>query len=219
LVDFLQLAEFTYNNTIHAPMKVFPFFANYGFYPRFSISILVSSVNPSAESRAHTLQEVHHDLSLELSISNDGYKDHANRLRSATTAFVVGDMVWLLRRHNATTHPCSKLDYKKLGPFHIIERINPAAFRPDLPQYFGIHNVFHASILKIYHSSQIPGQQPSPPPPVELSSGEGYEVEQILDSCVNRQQLQYLFLWKGYPLSKATWELVIHLKNAPEAIH
>jgi hypothetical protein len=114
------LAEFAYNNTLHASTKVSPFFANYGFHLCFNLSILASSVNPSAEARACTLQEVHHDLSLELSISSDRYKDQANRLRSATPAFAVGDMVWLLCCHTATTRPCSKLDYKRLGPFRVI---------------------------------------------------------------------------------------------------
>ena len=69
--------------------------------------------------------------------------------------FVVGDMVWLLCRHIATTHPCIKLDYKKLGPFRIIERINQVAFRLTLPLIFWIHNVFHISLLKLYHPSRI----------------------------------------------------------------
>jgi hypothetical protein len=96
-------------------------------------------------------------ISLELSISSDRYKDQANRLRSITPAFAVGNMVWLLRRHIATTRPCSKLDYKRLGPFRVIERINLVAFHLKLPQRFAIHNVFHASLLKRYHFSQILG--------------------------------------------------------------
>jgi hypothetical protein len=52
-----------------------------------------------------------------------------------------------------------------------------------------------------------------------LSSGDEYEVEQILDSRVRRRQLQYLVMWKGYPISEATWEPVSHLQNAPDAIH
>ena len=217
-VDFLPLAEFAYNNATHTSTQVSPFFANYGFHPRFSISIPANSVNPSAESRARTLQEVHRDLSLELRISNDRYKAQANRLRSATPAFAVGDMVWLLRRHIATTRPCSKLDYKKLGPFRIIQRVNPVAFRLELPQHFGLHDVFHASLLEIYHPSGIPGRHSSPPLPVELSTGEEYEVDQILDSRMRRRQLQYLVLWKGYPISEATWEPVTHLQHAPEAL-
>lgn len=39
-----------------------------------------------------------------------------------------------------------KLAPKFIGPFDVIEQINPAAFRVDLPEkYSRIHNVFHAS--------------------------------------------------------------------------
>jgi hypothetical protein len=111
-VDFLAMAEFAYNNSIHASTKVSPFFANYGFHPRFSVSIPATSVNPSAETRARALHDVHRDLSLELRVANDHYKDQADRHRLDAPTFAVGDMVWLLRRHIATTRPCAKLDYK-----------------------------------------------------------------------------------------------------------
>ena len=121
------MAEFAYNNSIHASTKVSPFFANYGFHPRFNISIPAISVNPSAEMRARTLQDVHRDLSLELRVVGEQYKDHVDRHRLVVPPFTVGDMVWLLRHNIATTLPSAKLDYKKLGPFRIIERINPIA--------------------------------------------------------------------------------------------
>jgi hypothetical protein len=54
---------------------------------------------------------------------------------------------------------------------------------------------------------------------VVLSSGEEYEVEQILDSRVRRRQLQYLVMWKDYPISEATWEPFSHLQTAPDVIH
>ena len=68
------MAEFAYNNSIHASTKVSPFFANYGFHPRFSISIPETSINPSSERRAHTLQDVHRDLSLKLRAAGKKYK-------------------------------------------------------------------------------------------------------------------------------------------------
>ena len=218
-VDLLPLAEFTYNNTLHGSTGVTPFFANYGFHPRFSISIPGNSVNPSAEGRARILADIHRDLSLELIHARDRYKAQADRHRSATPAFAIGDQVWLLRRHVDTTRPCGKLDYKKLGPFRIIECVNPVTFRLELPPHFRIHNVFHASLLEPYHPSTIPGRHSPPPPPIELSTGEEYEVDKILDSRWHRRQLQYLVLWKGYPISEATWEPAQHLKNAPDVVH
>ena len=68
-IKFLPMAEFAYNITLHTSTSVTPFFTKYGFHPRFSIAIPVGYVNPSAEERAHLMKEVHHDLSLELSIA------------------------------------------------------------------------------------------------------------------------------------------------------
>ena len=117
------MAEFAYNNSIHASTKVSPFFANYGFHPRFNISIPETSINPSAERRAHTLQDFHRHLSLELRAASIKYKAHVDQHRLVTSTFVIGNMVWLLRHHITTTHPHTKLDYKKLGPFRILERV------------------------------------------------------------------------------------------------
>jgi transposase InsO family protein len=115
-VDLLPLAEFAYNNSLHACMVVTPFFASYGLHPCFSISLPSHSINPSAEDRAHLLEDVHRDLSLELTLAREHYKVQADRLRSDTPWFEVGDLVWLLRRNITTTRLCPKLDYKKLGP-------------------------------------------------------------------------------------------------------
>ena len=114
------MADFAYNNSIHASTKVSPFFANYGIYPCFNISILEISVNPSAKRRAHTLQDVHRDLSLELCAAGKQYKAHTDRHRLVAPTFAVGDMVWLLCCRIATTGPYAKLDYKKLGPLCIL---------------------------------------------------------------------------------------------------
>ena len=215
---FLPLAEFAYNNTLHSSIGTSPFFANFGFQPRFNVSIPSGSVNPSAEERARQLKDIHQDLTLELAHAQDRQKTAADNLRAPAPQFQVGDMVWLLRRHITTTRPCSKLDYTKLGPFRISERINPVAYRLDLPFHYRIHNVFHVSLLEVYHASALPGRQPTRPPPIELVSGDEYEVEEILDSKLFRRKLYYLVLWKGYPLSEATWEPPHHLMNAAEAV-
>ena len=107
------------------------------WYRRCNISIPGISVNPSVEIWAQTLQDGHRDLFLKLYAADKQYKAHTDRHCLVMLTFAVGDMVWLLRRHIATTHPYTKLDYKKLCPFYILERINPIAFRLALPPHFG----------------------------------------------------------------------------------
>jgi transposase InsO family protein len=54
----LSQVEFAYNNTTHASTGINPFFANYGFHPRFSLEILGDFINPSARERATRLGQV-----------------------------------------------------------------------------------------------------------------------------------------------------------------
>ena len=44
---------------------------------------------------------------------------------------------------------------------------------------------------------------------------EEYEVEAILRHKGKGASRRYLVLWKGYPLTEASWEPESHLQNAP----
>ena len=168
---FLPLAEFAYNNTLHSSIGTSPLFANFGFRPHFSISLPPGSVNPSTEELARRLKEIHQDLTVELVNAQDQKKAIVNHLRAPAPNFQVGDMLWLLRHNITTTHPCAKLDNTKLGPFRISECINPMAYQLDLPPHYRIHDVFHVSLLEVYHPSIVPGGNLARPLPIELESG------------------------------------------------
>ena len=46
-----------------------------------------------------------------------------------------------------------KLSPRYIGPFEIVERIGPVAYRLDLPEELSrVHNVFHISVLRKYIS-------------------------------------------------------------------
>ena len=42
---------------------------------------------------------------------------------------------------------------KWVGPFRVLERIGPLAYRLDLPPSMPVHNVFHTVLLKPFHES------------------------------------------------------------------
>ena len=83
-VNLLSLAEFAYNNSVHTLTCVTPFFVNYGLHPCFNISLPTTFVNPSPEGRARVLEELYHDLSLELRLASERYKKHTDRHLSVT---------------------------------------------------------------------------------------------------------------------------------------
>ena len=74
-----------------------------------------------------------------------------------------------------------KLTPKCYGPFQITKEISPVAYQIALPPSWGIHNVFHASLLSLYHETT--GHGPNFfQPPLELIDGkEEYKVERIVN--------------------------------------
>ena len=130
----------------------------------------------------------------------------------------VGDQVWLLRKNIKTTRPSQKLDFRKLGPYRIISKINDVAFRLQLPAGIRLHPVFHVSLLEKYNCNDVPGRFVEPPPPIEVDDELEYEVESILDSKIVRGKLLYLVDWLGYDSSETTWEPVENLTNAQNKV-
>ena len=104
------------------------------------------------------------------------------------------------------------MDYRRLGPFRIIRKINDVTFCLDLPPQLRIHPVFHSSLLERYQG--ILNRITPPPAPIELEAGPEYEVVAILDSKLDHNKLYYLVDWLGYSPSGRTWEPVENVANA-----
>src|SRR5205814_8373322 len=64
--------------------------------------------------------------------------------------FSIGDKVWLNVQNIKTQRPSKKLDWKRLGPYTITERIGTQAYCLELPTWMKIHPVFHVSLLELY---------------------------------------------------------------------
>ena len=57
-----------------------------------------------------------------------------------------------------------------------------------------------------------------PPSLVVVNGEEEFEVEVILRHKGSGAQRLYQVLWKGYPITKAIWELELHLRNASQIL-
>lgn len=60
-----------------------------------------------------------------------------------------------------------------------------------------IHNVFSPGKLRKVANDPFPGQRQEPPKPIEIND-EKWEIEQILDSRIHRNMLQYRVKWLGF---------------------
>ncbi|KIJ27483.1 hypothetical protein M422DRAFT_271336 [Sphaerobolus stellatus SS14] len=123
-----------------------------------------------------------------------------NRRRTPPPEYQIGDKVYLDSRDIKTTRPSQKLSHRYLAPFKIIGKLGCHMYKLEPPfSMKRIHLVFN--VVKLLHvpPDPIPERKTDPPPPPELIDGEEhYEVEQVLDSRLFRNCLEYLVKWKGY---------------------
>ena len=72
-----------------------------------------------------------------------------------------------------------KLWSRWIGPFPVIARVGPVAYRVGLPDSYRMHNVFDISMLRLYDSSSdLRG--PAPPAPVTIYGTDEWEVDSII---------------------------------------
>ncbi len=217
-VDLLLVAEFPYNNTFQESIHQTPFFANYGYHPRFDSLNLSLAKNSAVQDLVTRLLEIHKDMKARLVEAQEWQKRNADKSRKQNPNISIGDKIRLLRRNLKICRLNDKLDYRRLGPFRVSKQVNEVAYRLDLPSSMKNHPVFHVSLLEPYRESTIRGRLPAPPPPIEINGEEEFEVSKIIDSRINRRRLEYLIHWQSYEVSERTWEPTANLANTPKMI-
>ena len=80
---------------------------------------------------------------------NERITAYANKKRNIEPLLKRGDKVYLLRKYIKTERPSSKLDFKKLEPFEILEKIGPVNFKLRLLPTSKLYLVFYISLLEL----------------------------------------------------------------------
>ena len=150
--DHLSLVEFAYNNSYQASIGMAPYEALYGRPCR--TPLCWTQVGERSIYGADFVQETSEKirvLKLNMREAQDRQKCYADKRRKELE-FEVGDMVYLkmamLRGPNRSLTE-TKLSPRFMGPFRIVERVGPVAYRLELPEVMqAFHKVFHVSMLK-----------------------------------------------------------------------
>lgn len=186
------MTEFAANNTTSDTTQVSPFFANYGFNPRFDLNQTPqpdNQIESSADQFSQYMLNIHNQLQAEIARAQEIHSTNANPERVPAPNNQVDDEVWLNAKNLRTTRPSHKLDWKRLGRFTIKRIISPYAYELELSATMKLQPVFHVSLLDPVNQDPVPGQTIPPPPLIEVEGEEEYQIEEILDSSVRHKPL------------------------------
>ncbi|GJV56133.1 putative reverse transcriptase domain-containing protein [Tanacetum coccineum] len=148
----LPLVEFSYNNSYHTSIKCAPFEALYGRKCRSPV--IWTEIGESQLIRPELVQETTEkifQIKERLITARSRQKSYADKRRKPLE-FEVGDRVLLKVspwKGVVRFGKKGKLAPRYVGPFEIVERVGPVAYRLKLPQELScVHDTFHVSNLK-----------------------------------------------------------------------
>ncbi|EOY04000.1 Uncharacterized protein TCM_019247 [Theobroma cacao] len=222
VIDFIEswdkhlpLVEFAYNNSFQSSIGMAPYEALYGRKCRTPLcwdevgerKLVNVELIDLTNDKVKVIRE-------RLKTAQDRQKNYSDKRRK-DLEFEVDDKVFLKVspwKGVIRFAKRGKLNPRYIGPFCIIERIGPVAYRLELPPELDrIHNVFHVSMLKKY----VP--DPShilETPPIELHEYLKFEVQpvRILDRkdrvLRNKSIPMVKVLWKNARMEEMTTNLV-----------
>lgn len=151
-MNWLPLAEWWYNTSYHTSLKITPFQALYNRPPSMLAEAALYPAEQAQEfSSILTAEQIAAQIKANLLKAQERMKHYADKKRSERS-LDMGDMVYIkLQPYKHTTlsiHRCLKLDSKYYGPFRIIQKIGPVAYKLLLPDHCKLHPTFHVSQLK-----------------------------------------------------------------------
>jgi hypothetical protein len=148
----LPYAEFSYNNSYQASIKMAPYEALYGRQCR--TPLFWSQTGESQVFGLEVLKDAEKQVQMvceSLNVAQSRQKSYADK-RRRDLSFEVGDFVYLKVSPMRGTHRFKvkgKLAPRYFGPFKIVYRRGEVANQLELPpQLLDVHDVFHVSHLK-----------------------------------------------------------------------
>ena len=209
-VDWIDLAEFAYNNSINESTNETPFFINYGFHPAMDEYFLLPQVNTNSKF-IRNVRETFNHIKEVLLRSKELYKNVADKKRMEPPTFKEGDKVWIQAPPTLNIEDCSKLAPCKYGPYKIISVLENNNYKLDIrrspfPKH---HPVFHVSELEPFI--------PSPSKFRERSHCKESlrDIVEISDFRINRQKKCYEYKVRYKYKSSYNWVPSEEVENNP----
>jgi len=169
-------------------------------------------LNEDAKEFAMRMSKYEEEAKRNLLAAQNEQKRQADKHRREIS-FKVGDKAMLETK--GLSKFANKLRARFLGPFTVKRVLSDVSMELDLPPVMEIERVIHVSKLKRYEEEK-PGRFPTrvqinrPLAAIGKRQAAEYEMDRIVaerqGADANGKDKEYLVLWKGWPVSDATWE-------------
>ncbi|KAJ9509743.1 hypothetical protein QJQ45_011389 [Haematococcus lacustris] len=212
--EYLPLVEFAINNAWQESVRSTPFYLNYGYHPRLAELLDLPQKVPQAHDFVKGMKKAVEQARQCLARAQKRMKSYQDNKRREVL-YLPSDMVLLSTqnmRGKANQPGVRKLKPRYVGPFSVQYMVGKAAVKLWLPdEWSRLHNVFHVSLVKPYHtdaSGAVPGL--AGPPPVQWLDGEPqYTVEKVVGHRLEpnkgkrkgkckKRRLEFLVKWQGH---------------------
>ena len=215
--SLLPTVEMTINSLPNSSTGYSPFFLNYGYHPVLPVELLKGDEEVKTEAVDNFVKRIQREwdhAKRNLLQSVQKQQQYYNQ-RHRMVEYKVGDLLLLSSKNLSFKNIPAKLQKKFVGPFEVIEKIGPQAYRLDLPDTWKIHNVFHVSLLKRWKTSVYRETEDETAAELNIEEKKTDVIEKILrwKKTGRGQPPAYLILWKGHPLEEATWEPASRFKT------
>ncbi|KAA0050673.1 pol protein [Cucumis melo var. makuwa] len=209
----LHLMEFAYKNSYQATIDMAPFEALYGKCCRSPVCWgEVGEQRLMGPELGQSTNEAIQKIRSRMHTAQSRQKCYAD-VRRKDLEFEVGDKVFLKvapMRGVLRFERRGKLSPRFVGPFEILERIGPVAYRLALPPSLStVHDVFHVSMLRkhVPDPSHIVDYEP-----LEIDENLSYTEQPVevlareVKTLRNKEIPLVKVLWRNHRVEEATWE-------------
>ena len=181
--DWLETAEFAYNNKAHSSTKVSPFKANYRQDPKMGFEMRRKGKYKGVEKIMTRIKEIQKEAKAVLGKAQEEMKKYADRKREEVNEYKVEDLVMLSTKdlkYQMASRRTEKLTKRFIGPYKIKKIILVNAVELELPSTIRIHPVVNISRICRY-IGQVKGQKKEQLAPVIIEKEEEWKVKRILN--------------------------------------
>ena len=127
-VDWLPIAQFSYNTKKQASTQKSPFEVTQSYSPRMGFEQRITKA-PAADKFTTIIQNTLAQTKANLEKAQEWMKAQADKHKSIAPKYRIGNKVWLSTGNLKVTHASKKLMERWLGPYNITKLVGDNAVR------------------------------------------------------------------------------------------